>query len=278
MRAACGVLLMVWSVCALVSGQGRSSSPAFEVASIKPSPPADPGSVIGIWGTTQPGGRWSSRNATLEKIIRAAHPGHGLPSQLVGGPSWVRSTLFDISATAASATATQDELRAMARTLLAERFKLVLRAEMRELPGYALVLARSDRTLGPALIPSTVDCEALRAAVLRGEAKGPPSTWACNPMVTDSDGVSRIVARRIELSRLATLLGPRLDSPVIDDTGLTGVFDVSLEFANDGAAVRAADVPSMFTALQEQLGLRLERRQVPVEVLVIERAELPTPD
>ena len=278
MRTACGVLLIVWSVCALVSAQDRAKTPAFEVASIKASPPAEPGSVIGIWGTTQPGGRWSSRNATLDKIIRAAHPGHGLPSQLVGGAAWVRSTLFDVSATAASATATQDELRAMARNLLAERFKLVLRPEMREVSGYALVRARTDGTLGPALRASTVDCEALRAAVLRGEAKGPASTWSCNPMVTDSDGVSRIVARRIELSRLATLLGPHLDSPVVDDTGLTGVFDVSLEFANDAAADRAADLPSMFTALQEQLGLRLERRQVPVEVLVIERAEPPTPD
>jgi uncharacterized protein (TIGR03435 family) len=277
MRTACGVVLIVWSVCAIVSGQDRAKTPAFEVASIKPSPPRTDSS-IGISGTTLPGGRWSSRYATLERIIRAAYPGHALPSQLVGGPAWVRSTMFDISATAASATATLDELRAMARTLLAERFKLVLRTEMRDVSGYALVLARSDRTLGPALRPSTVDCEALRAAVKRGAATGPPSTWTCNPMVTDSDGLSRIVARRIELNRLAALIGPRVDAPVVDATGLTGAFDVSLEFADEIPAARAGDVPSIFTALQEQLGLRLERRPVPVEVLVIERVEPPTPD
>jgi uncharacterized protein (TIGR03435 family) len=270
-------VLAVWSMCTVLAAQNAAPPLAFEVASIKHSAPDDGGLRIGIPGTAQPGGRWRSQNATLERIIRAAYPDHALTSQLTGGPDWVQSTQFDITASAASPTATADELRAMARHLLRERFKLVLRTELRETSGYALVPARADRTPGSQLRAAAMDCDAFAAARQRGENSASALSPACNIRVIDSGSMIRIVARGAAMRRLANLLGPRVDAPVVDATGLTGFFDFSLEFANDVSA-KAPDAPSIFTALQEQLGLRLERRPAQMEVLVIESVERPTPD
>ncbi len=262
---------------ALVS-QDAAVAPTFEVASVKPSLPDDKRPRMGMWGSAQPGGRWTSRNATLENIIRAAYPDHPLGDQVVGGPDWVRSMLFDISAKAPGETATRQELEAMMRTLLADRFRLALRREVRDLPGYSLVLARSDGRLGPRLRTAAIDCPAIADARWRGESVPSASARQCAVRVQDSGALLRIEAGGVPLSRLAGVLGPRVGGLIVDQTGLTGSFDVSLEFSTDLSASQPSDTPSLFTALPEQLGLRLERRRVPTEVLVIESVELPTTD
>jgi uncharacterized protein (TIGR03435 family) len=214
---------------------------------------------------------------TLVQIIRAAYPGHPLANQVVGGPDWVRTTLFDITARASNANANREELAAMARTLLGERFKLAVRTETRETAGYALLLVqpRAGRRI---LRPSSLDCAAVRAAQVRGDTVVPSSMKACIVSVGQNGPVWRLDAGGIELTRLAELLSPRVGAPVIDATGLKGQFNVTLEFSTGATIEPGSEPPSIFTALQEQLGLRLERRRVPMEVLVIDRVEPPTPD
>ena len=276
LRTACGTAGLCLLFCGVGVAQNAIKPNSFEVASIKPSPPDDGSFRIGVVGNPQAGGRWTSRNVTLAQIIRGAYPGHPLPNQVVGGPDWVRTTQFDISAKAPSANATRDELVAMARNLLAERFKLALRTETRETSGYALVLERPGTH--PALRASALDCESVRAARVRGDAVAPASASACVVSVGQNGLLWRLVAGGIELTRLAELLSPRAGAPVVDATGLKGQFDITLEFSTDPTAAPGADPVSVFTALKEQLGLRLERRRVPMEVLVVDRVEPPTAD
>ena len=229
-------------------------------------------------GSIQPGGRWRSANATLDNIIRSAYPGHSLQEQLVGGPDWVRSTEFDILASAAKPDATRDELNAMARALLAERFKLVLHTQIRGLQGYALVLARADGRLGQKVKAPAFDCVRFRDARLRGEATPPETVRGCATMVTNAGATTKLVAGGVTLSGLANVLRSSVSAPIVDETGRSEAFDITLDFAADLAQPQSGDLPSLFTALQEQLALRLERRTVPTEILVIDRVELPTPD
>ena len=276
LRTASMTAALCTPVCGVAIAQNAATPNSFEVASIKPSPPDDGSFKISVVGNPQPGGRWTSRNVTLTQIIHGAYPGHPLPNQVVGGPDWVRATRFDITARAPNANATRDELAAMARNLLAERFKLTLRTETHETSGYALVLARPGTR--PTLRASALDCESVRAAKVRGDTVAPTSDSACVISVGQNGLVWRLAAGGIELTRLAELLSPRAGAPVVDATGLKGQFDIMLEFSTDPSAAPGSDPVSIFTALGEQLGLRLERRRVPMEVLVIDRVEPPTPD
>jgi uncharacterized protein (TIGR03435 family) len=264
-------------VCAVAFAQNAAKPRSFDVASVRLSPPDDGGLRISVSGQPRSGGQWISRNATLASIIRAAYPGHALPDQLVGGPDWLRTTQFDITGKAANANATREELVAMQRTLLAERFKVALRTETREVSGYALVPVRPG-TIHRGLRTSTVDCDSMRAANLRGDKVDPATDAACVVRLSQNGPVWRLVAGGFTLSRLADVLGPSVGAPVVDATGFTGAFDFTLEFAADPSGAAASRPVSPFTALQEQLGLRLEPRRVPLEVLVVDRAELPSPD
>jgi len=260
-----------------VLGQAPDAPQSFEVASVKPSPPDDGSLRIQFFGVPQAGGRWMSRNVTLEQMIRAAYPGHSLPEQVAGGPDWVRNRQFDVAAKAANEKATREELTAMARTLLVERFHLALRRTQEEVSGYALVLARPG-VKGPGLKAATIDCDAVDAASVRGETISPSTRAACTTGGFGTNGpISRLAAGGVALHRVADMLARRLGTPVIDATGLQGLFDVQLEFAADSTA-DASGRPTLPAALEETLGLRLERRRVPIEVLVIERAELPEMD
>ena len=265
-----GVCLLV---CCVSAAQNAVKSGSFEIASLKPSPVDDGSLKITIFGNPQPGGRWTSRNATLVQIIRGSYPGHVLPDQIVGGPDWVRKAWFDISAKAPNADATREELAGMARNLLAERFKLVLRTEMRETSGYALVPSRPGAP--SALHRATLDCDSIRTAEIRGDSVPPASVSTCVVRVIQKGPLWKLTAGGIPLTRLAEILTPTAGARVIDATGFNGLFDITLEFSTDSTSTEAV---SIFTALQEQLGLRLERRRVPIEVLIIDRAEPPTPD
>jgi uncharacterized protein (TIGR03435 family) len=260
---------------------------AFEVASVKKSaPPADRAIMIRV-GARQ-GDRWLADNATLRMLIRSAYaPRYQMEGQIIGGPNWMDTERFDIVATM-EPTATADEMRAMVRSLLASRFKLVLGADTRELPVYFLALARTDGRLGPAMEPINVDCDALRAARQRGEAPL-PATQARGTVSAFVGPTTRIESGGVSMAQLLSSLSQSTGRPVLDRTGLTGFFMLKLEFATEPGArtpfgpatppandAVAAAAPSLFSAIQDQLGLKLQAGREATEVLVISGAEPPT--
>src|SRR5687768_3414944 len=273
-------------------------APRFEVASVKRNPLGTAGGPGG--SRTQVGGAVRTTNATLKQLIRMAYR-LTLIDEIVGGPSWVETYGFDVDAKPAK-TVTIFESALMMRTLLAERFQLVVRKEPRDGSIYALVLARRDGALGPQLKRSVGECTMVVPGVARpdgADAKAPnPAKFAWPPpgrpgrrcgIGPDGDTVK---AGSITMATLVTYLTPMLDRPVVDKTGLAGNFDFDLRY--DGAATlvlpgrgRATAVspdtppdpakgPSIFTALQEQLGIRLESQRGSVDVLAIKSAELPS--
>jgi uncharacterized protein (TIGR03435 family) len=262
--------------------------PAFEAASVKPNKGGDePSGVSG-----DPSGRFTTTNVPLRRLIALAYgtPQPRPDSQIFGGPKWIDSDRFDIVAKAERPT-TNQETQLMLRTLLTERFKLAVHIESRELPIYALVLARKDGKLGPQLHRPEIDCPpSLEARPIAPSQSGQtPARVAAFCGIRGGPG--RLVGSGADLSALATTLTRAVDRVVQNRTGLRGNFDFNLKWTPDqippvqSGEVRPgalpsppADDPSIFTALQEQLGLRLESTKGSVDVLVIDHVEEPTPD
>jgi uncharacterized protein (TIGR03435 family) len=259
----------------------------YEAASVKPNKSGVQGSSIRRF----PGGRLQATNMPLRALITFAYQVQGF--QLVEDPAWIRNETFDIVAKMEGdpppvmpGTGPDPHMVAM-RTLLAERFKLVVRRETREMDIYALVLARADGKLGPALKPTTQDCAAMMAAARGGPPPGPPP-GPNSPVVCGMRGLpGRLVAGAMPMSQLASNLSGQVQRIVADRTGLSGAWDFEISFAPErpvnpppGVEFPPADpnAPSLFTAMQEQLGLRLQSTKGPVEVLVVERIEQPIPD
>jgi uncharacterized protein (TIGR03435 family) len=169
------------------------------------------------------------------------------------------------------------------RTLLEDRFSLKTHWEQRQLPIYVLVVARGDGRLGPQFRRSLIDSAAQRQATRKGAAlaASPPGRPACGVRI----GAGTLSAGDLPLPNLVRMLSSTVERIVLDRTALTGTFDVELQWAPDrmapGDAVSASpldDRPSIFTAVQEQLGLRLESTKEAMDVLVIDQATHPTPD
>ena len=224
------------------------------------------------------GNRYTAVNAPLKFLILSGLNIGFESSRLVGGPDWIDKERFDIAAALPEGAQPADVPR-MLRTLLEQRFHLVVHAETKELPIYELRLARTDRRLGPRLSPSTLDCAALLAG--RGGAPLPPQADGRPTCRVSTNGQS-FRAGGTSIAALATVLPQQVGRPVKDRTGLTGLFDIDLEFSAEGrnvGATPAADgPPSIFTALQEQLGLKLESARGPIDVFVIDKVERPTED
>jgi uncharacterized protein (TIGR03435 family) len=262
---------------------------AFEVASVKPNNSGDPGIRFGM----QPGGRFTATNAPLRELIRFAYNLQNF--QIMDAPDWIGSERFDVIAKAEGdiqpvQPGQMGPVQLMMQSLLAERFALKARRESREMGRYDLVLARADRRLGPQLKPSSTDCQALFAA-RRGGGPPPAPPGPGEPMLCGFRiGPGRMQAGAFPLSQLANALAPQVQRFVVDRTGLTGNFDLEMTYTPErmpqGPPVPGApplpaidpDGPSIFTALQEQLGLKLESVRGPVDVLVIESVNRPTPD
>jgi uncharacterized protein (TIGR03435 family) len=272
---------------------------AFEVASIKPNNSGD-GRVM---MQTQPG-RMTMTNVPLKLLIRQAYQLQD--SQIVGGPNWISSDHFDVIAKMPEGfqptpgppnpAAGPTPVQLMIRALLADRFKLAVHNETKELPIYALVLARSDGKLGPQIKKSETDCAAVMAAARgRGPGAMPPppggpgrggDNMPCGMRI----GPGALTMGGSPLSQFAQSLGMFAGRIVLDRTGLAGAYDINLTWTPDqmprpagggdqpplinGAAVDP-NGPSLFTAVQEQLGLKLDSQRGPVETLVIDRAEKP---
>jgi uncharacterized protein (TIGR03435 family) len=250
------------------AAQSAQTAPAFEVASVKPSASRDTAMRI-IW----PRGRFSAVNVTTRQFVEAAYKIE--PFKVQGGPAWIAAYRFNVDATIpADAVVVQargmpEAIRLMMQRLLADRFRFVAHGEQKQQTVYALVVARPNGQLGPGLRQSHTDCAALFAAARQG-APLPPSSL-CG--VQRAPG--RLVASAYLMAQLSDTLASSLQQVVVDHTELKGVYDIDLTWAADQTTDSG---PSLFTALQEQLGLKLQPTKAQVDVLVIDHVEKPTPD
>ena len=249
----------------------QQDGPTFEVASVRPNTSGVGGAGINI----QPGGRVTALNVPLLWLIESAYGlGH---HQLEGGPPWIHTDRFDVIAKAETdipmpiAGAPPGLFHFMLRALLADRFKLAIHQEKRDLPIYELHLARADGALGAGLRRSDFDCTTAEKSPdgrLRDQNDGRPT---CGMSMRNT----QITAHSIPLSSLVTVIEGNAHRPVVDRTNLRGLFDIDVAWASNPTDTSK---PSIFTALQEQLGLKLVSARGPVEVLVVDRAERPIPD
>jgi uncharacterized protein (TIGR03435 family) len=274
-----------------------ADAPTFDVASVKPN-----NSGPGRRGGRGAAGRVDLENMPARMLIRQAYNIHD--TQIVGGPDWLDSQGFDINAT--TGRGANDQMPVMMKTLLRDRFKLTFHTEKRELPIYALVVARSDQRLGEGL-RRTAEGACLPKGAALGAAPStsapppaPPSPFDPNaeaPCGSIIFGPGRLLAHGVPIEMLAGSLGrlpaiTAFNRIVQDQTGLKGTFDFDFKFANEfagrgggfgpppgaGPAPAPGDEPQLFTALQEQLGLKLDPRRTTVEVMIIDSIEKPEPN
>ena len=242
--------------------------PAFDVASLKRNTSlSDMGG-----GGPRPGGRYRLTNMSARSLISVAW---AVPtSRVLGGPGWLAVDRFDLDATMKE-NATQDEIRTMMRAFLRSRFELMAHIEQRELPVYRLTQVRPGLAFGPGLERAAFDCSdvATRKEAMAAALAARPGRMACGFTVDAGtlDGGSTTMVT------LAQILTPQTGRPVIDHTGLAGTFNVLLKWTPSlGTDTPAADVVSIFTAVQEQLGLKLESSTASLDVVVIDRIERPS--
>jgi uncharacterized protein (TIGR03435 family) len=266
------LILAVIAAASVASAQSFT----FEVASVKPARPDNPQGFQGV--SRPPGGRFTAVNAPLRFLILYAYQLQG--SQLIGAPEWIADERYDIAARMESdspsiVTSGVDPIRLAIRTLLADRFGLVVHREMRELDIYALTMARPGGQPGRGLNASPEDCAVMaaraRAAPPAADADGFPP-FICG----QSWAQGRIRFAGYPLSLFASGLSQNVGRAVVDRTGLAGNWTFELTYAVEPGP--DSDAPSLFTALQEELGLRLESTKGPVEVLVIDSVRQPAPD
>lgn len=282
-RTIVGASLVVFTSCAF--GQ-----PSFDVASIKPAKPPSDGRMF-VQMSNDPG-REDYTNVSLQGMITRAY---GVKDYQVTGPDWINSIRFDVTATHPP-NAPREQIQLMLQALLADRFRLTIHRKKKDLPAYALVVAKN----GPKLKESK-----------EGDAPPPPLPPPPASMSGAGGGVSvnrqviagrgggtfmfgggHLAATKQTMSAFADMLARQTDRPVIDETGLKGAYDFALDYAPEGGArgpmpfatagggdgrgpVASApdDAPSLFAALQQQLGLKLEPKKLPLEMIVIDHIE-----
>jgi uncharacterized protein (TIGR03435 family) len=256
----------------------QTPRPAFDAASVKVNTSNSPLVRIGT-----PTGRLSAVNVTLRMLIRNAYLLQDF--RMSGGPGWIDTDRFDVEATA-GASVTFDQIRAMTRTLLEDRFQLKTHTETRELPIYVLSVVKRDGKLGDQIKLSGAECLPMKPPAGAPPPPPPPPGPAPNgaPACPSMLAPGNISGRKLTIARLATTLSLFLNREIVDKTALAGEFDLDLHylpddipFAPPGAPRPPVDTsaPPLFTALQEQLGLKLESSRGPVEVLVIDSAQKP---
>jgi uncharacterized protein (TIGR03435 family) len=296
--------------CCGAYGQSAANLPSFVAASVKPAAPPFVYRCWGGPGTPDPG-QFTCTNAPLIVLLTTAY---GLKSYQIDGPNWLNSDRFDIIAKI-PAEATKEQYKLMLQNLLAERFKLTLHHQTKELPMYALVVGKG----GPKMKPS----EEEPAAASKDEAPSAPPPPPPPPppapglperprmdadgfpvlppgmrkvtvnMMNTKTGRNRMMASHESMPHLAEMLGNQLGRPVMDETGLKGLYDFILEYApgesngpmagmpppppggENGAASTAStpDAPDLFSAIQAQIGLKLQQKKGPVDLLVIDHVE-----
>lgn len=299
MRQACvAAILLAWSL------SPHAQTPSFETASVKLNASGAAQRLI----RTPAGGLFEAVNAPLEDLILFAYGVPALEFRATGIPSWATTTHYDVTARMGTGhvnpdgTFSIDDMRAMVKSLLEDRFKLVSRMERRDAPIYALVKARPDGTLGAHLQKSGATCPPIvLPAGMPVPPPPPPPPGAPRDAAAQSDwnctGIAlpgHIFARRTTLRRFSDMLSIFVRRVVVDRTGLDGMFDADLDYFPDPAVAQQgvfrqqagappppginADAPELFTAIQEQLGLKLESTRAPVDMVVVESVGHPTED
>jgi uncharacterized protein (TIGR03435 family) len=226
-----------------------ADAPKFEVTTIKPSEPDTEGPVIGISA-----GSLKLQAFTLRQIMMYAYWIH--PDQIQKASGWMESEKFDIVAKPEKSPMPEEQMRRMLQILLSERFKVNFHHEQKDLPVYALTVTKGGSKM-KARMPG--DGGAGPRLVFQGKS---------------------LPGRNVSIAQLIFVLQTRaLDKPVIDETGLSGNFDFNLAWSSDPVRGEVgpsdSDNPDLFTAIQQQLGLKLDSRRSPVDVLVIDHAEKP---
>lgn len=284
MKKTARLIVTLFSAAGLpITAQQIARNPAFEAASIRPNTSGHAGWRL----QPQAGGRLTGTNVPAAALIRFAYD---LPDfQISGAPRWLASARFDLAAKAED-DAPLDQKRLMLRTLLAERFKLAVHTETRELPIYALVMARSDGKPGDQLRRTEADCARQIASLDDWAGVGPPTGvprcgfFGFAPGTDVPKGRGGLAFRGLTLAMFAKRLVPVVRRTVRDETGLAGYFDGEFDFlAELPPPPPPPGVPSpfgepfvsVFTVLPEQLGLKLDSRRGPVDVLVIDHVEPP---
>ena len=317
---------VAFAVIPLLSQTPEPKKPSFEVVSVKPGVPGP-----GFRGGGPRGNSLSMANTPLRMLVQMAYqrgtaPGPGMQLQVIGAPNWMDTEPFDVQAKAdcSGGAIPREQMQLMIQSLLEERFQLKAHYETRELPIYNLVVAKDglkmklseDQTPPPLVAGAPTLCGPVPAGGLPGPRGLPfdpskPGTMPRGAMIMMMNPTTGLTmnATSVPMVNLVGMLQGQAGRPIIDKTGLTGLFDVKLNFsmeglpgmaglggllppppgavgpgpgapgvpAGPGLAPAAADpVPSLFTAVQEQLGLRLESTKGPVEVLVIDSVQKPT--
>jgi uncharacterized protein (TIGR03435 family) len=295
----------------------QETAPVPYVASVKKS-----AGGLGAQMRIAPG-MISANGVPVRLLMRQAF-GQLQDFQLIGGPDWISSDRFDIEAKIeGGAPMTPQVLQSVIRQILEERFALKTHRETRELPIYALMVARSDGRLGPNLKPSSTECSTMMSQRGRGPAPGgapgpdarggvaitrggpppdgrggpgraggpPPFDFDAPPVCGQrGGGFGRLRTGGTTMADFATMISGTAQRVVIDKTGLTGYYDIALTYTPTGDQLPQGapppgapapppidpDGPSFFTAIQEQLGLRLDNQRGPVEVVVIDSIQQPT--
>lgn len=277
--------LLALGVAAVLAGAIRlpaqADRPSFEVVSIRSNKSGE----VRVSGGFLPGGRYRVVNYPLRDLIAAAYlqPQINPDFLISGGPQWIDRERFDIDARAESDFPAGPDgptapRRQMLQELLADRFGLRVHRETSQRPVYALTMARTGGTFGPRLRPAAVACAESTAATASSGSAAP----ACGARI----GPGFVTLVGTPLRSLTSVLPRFVNRVVVDHTGLMGPFDLDLTWTPapgewvappvaGGTALPVSDGPSLFSALQEQLGLKLEPARAPVDVLVIDHAEMP---
>jgi uncharacterized protein (TIGR03435 family) len=249
-----------------------TAQPRFEVASVRLN---DSGSTS-MKLPPPTGGRFTATNIPLKVLISYAYGVQGF--EISGGPGWMSTDRYDIAAKTDAAVLDMNGYKSMLQALLVDRFKLGVHRETKDVPIFALVPAKS----GPKLTPADASgCVAMgpNAPPPPPRAPSDPAPTACGTFFT---GPNTLDGKSMSMSGLANTLSIMVGRPVIDKTGIPGIFDIHMEFAPGGTNLPAqstdpdsSGLPSIFTAIQQQLGLRLESQKGPGQVLVIDHVEKP---
>jgi uncharacterized protein (TIGR03435 family) len=283
MKSGLAGVILALSVVASAQEQPPILDASFEAASFRRN--VDGGNVV--W-QVPPTGQFTLINIPFETLILAAYQLQ--PHQLQGAPSWTRDERYDIVARLDPRIAGRLQPDGHAptwalalRTLLVERARLAFHRETRQLPIYALVPARRGGKLGPNLRPAQFDCDALRTQATEAARTGQPSPYPVATATSIPCGFRRAPGRMVSggfgFAEFLAALSAELRRPVVDRTELTGKWDFFVTYTPITLAAGATadpDVPDLFTAMQEQLGLKLESAQGPVNTFVIDRLERPT--
>jgi uncharacterized protein (TIGR03435 family) len=298
-RLICMMRTLILGVCLAtavgIAARGQEAPPpapdySFEVATLKQNKSGERGGGI----RRLPGGRVTVTNMPARGLVTFAYQlGQW---QLIGGPGWLADDRFDITAKmegnpewGGPGTGMPDPIQIALRKLLGERFKLKVHTERRDLDAYALVMVKPG-TPGPALQPSATDCKALAERLRQGkQPEGPPPVVDGIMPCSIMGRIGQISFDGFPMAQAAGMLVGQAGRPVVDRTDLKGNWRFLMKFAQErpqgapqpppGEPVAAdPDAPSFFTALQEQLGLKLESTKAPFDVTVIDSVEHPTED